>query len=101
MEGKYPTTDQLVLRIKEAENFSGNKWNLPSILKVMGFKYQKTNNGRKLLMMRSNIVSVMNQNCARSVCWKMSDRTVGLRLETGKFWVKATSLSCFKADQQK
>lgn len=108
--GEYPTAEKLVSHMKEAENFNGSKWTMLRILKDMGFRYQKTNDGRKLLLERSDIVAArtvflrtmqqirqagtsriyyldetfVNQNHARAMCWKMSDGHGGLKVPVGK-----------------
>lgn len=109
-KGEYPTATKLVIRMKEAENFNGSKSTMLRILRGLGFKYRRTNDGRKLLMERSDIVAArtvflrvmhdirqagtsriyyldetfVNQNHARSMCWKMSDGSGGLKVPVVK-----------------
>lgn len=90
--------------------FKGSKTSLLRILRNMGFRYRKCNDGRKLLMERSDIVAArdvflrimhdvrqegkstifyldetfINQNHTRKACWVMNDGTGGLRVPVGK-----------------
>ena len=108
--GEFPTAEKLVVRMKEAVGFEGSARSMLRILKGMGFKYAKCNDGRKFLMERSDIAAArikflrqmheirqtgqtnifyldetwVNQNHTRSQCWKMSDGSGGLKVPIGK-----------------
>ncbi|PSN54703.1 hypothetical protein C0J52_04890 [Blattella germanica] len=107
---EFPTAFKLVSKLKDAIQFEGSKWSMLRILKKMGFKYRKCNDGRKLLMERTDIVAArthflktmhkvrqegnlkvfyldetwVNQNHTRKACWQMSDGRGGLKVPVGK-----------------
>ena len=57
-KSEYPTADKLVSKMKEAENCRGTGGRaILRIMKDMSFKYQKANEGKKLLIERSDIVA--------------------------------------------
>lgn len=106
----YPTADKICSYMKEADNFNGSKSAMLTILREMGFKYRKTNDGRKLLLERSDIVAArnvflrtmhmiqqegksriyylhetyVNHNHSRPMCWKTSEDVGGLKVPVGK-----------------
>lgn len=108
--GQFPTAEKLVLEMKNSIGFQGGCWSMLKILKSMGFKHRKSNDGRRFLLERSDIVAArmrflremheirqagssqiyyldetwVNQNHSRSRCWKMSDGSGGLKVPIGK-----------------
>ena len=55
--GEYPTVKKLVGKMKQKINFDGCNSSMRKILKDIGFKYKKTNDGRRFLMERADIVA--------------------------------------------
>ncbi|KAJ4435156.1 hypothetical protein ANN_23732 [Periplaneta americana] len=51
-----PSLDNMREALKEAKLFDGSKWTLRQILKKTKFRYVKNNQGRKMLMHRSDVV---------------------------------------------
>ena len=109
--GIYPTAEKLVKEMKDSVHYEGSTRSMYRILKDIGFKYMRSNDGRKFLMERSDIAAArikflrtmhnirqqdnntniyyldetwLNQNHARKLCWKMSDGSGGLKVPTGK-----------------
>lgn len=58
--GEFPTARKLQEELREKLGFNGSKTSVLRILKRLGFKYRRCNDGRKLLLERSDIV------CART-----------------------------------
>lgn len=109
-EGEFPTAKKLVKKMNEAVGFEGSETSMLRIMKGIGFTYKKCNDGRKMLMERTDIVAArtqflrkmhgireegtskifyldetwVNQNHTRKYCWKMSDGTGGLKVPVGK-----------------
>lgn len=108
--GEFPTAKKLVCEMKESIGFIGSETSMLRILRSLGFKYRKCNDGRKFLMERSDIAAArivflrkmheiresgnirifytdetwLNQNHTRKQCWQNSDGSGGLKVPTGK-----------------
>lgn len=55
--GEFPTAKKLVCEMKESIGFIGSETSMLRILRSLGFKYRKCNDGRKFLMERSDIAA--------------------------------------------
>ena len=56
-EGQYPTAKKLTFDMREEINYKGSVRSMHRIIKSIGFKYEKSNDGRKFLMERGDIVA--------------------------------------------
>lgn len=109
--GEYPTCLKLKEILEQKIGFSGCIKSLSVILKNLGFKYKRCNDGRRFLMERSDIVAAritflrkmhkirnespgrpiiyldetwINQNHSRNYIWQDSKSSGGLKVPTGK-----------------
>jgi hypothetical protein len=108
--GEFPTGERLVVKMNEAVGFKGSARSMLRILKIIGFKYARCNDGRMFLMERSNIAAaralfmrtmhnieqaghtninyldetLVKKNHARKSCWKLSDGSGGLKVPVVK-----------------
>ncbi len=110
-KGQFPTAKKLVQEMKQAMGFAGSQSSMLRILKSLGFKYRKSNDGRKFLMERNDIAAArtvflrtmhdlgnstedrtvyyldetwLNQNHTNAYCWQNADSSGGFRVPTGK-----------------
>lgn len=109
--GEYPTLQKLKPLLDESIGFSGCIVSLGKILKKLGFKYRKSDDGRKFLMERNDIVALrmiflrkmytirrevdsrpviyldetwVNQNHTKTYTWQSSTGQGGLKVPIGK-----------------
>jgi hypothetical protein len=64
--GEFPTEKKLALQLRDKINYRSSVSSIYKILKSVGFKYRETNDGRKFLMERRDIVAARN-NFLRTV----------------------------------
>lgn len=65
--GVYPTAEKLVTEMENIIDFEGSSRSMYRILKDIGFKYKKCNDGRKFLMERSDIVAARVEDFLKEV----------------------------------
>lgn len=109
--GEYPTIKKLVYIMSEKIEYEGSTTSMGLILKNLGFKYKRTNDGRKFLLERGDIVGSrirflrtmhdlrasgdtrpifyldetwVNQNHSRKDIWQDSTGKGGLKVPIGK-----------------
>ncbi|XP_039294141.1 uncharacterized protein LOC120353647 [Nilaparvata lugens] len=109
--GEYPTSERIRTVLKEKINFSGSVESVRKIIKSLGFRFRKCNDGRQLLMERRDIACAravflrkmheirreinprpifyidetwVNQNHSRSMIWQHEDGSGGLKVPVGK-----------------
>lgn len=108
--GEYPSCSKVREILKENIGFTGSVKSTWRILKSIGFRYQKCNDGRKFLMERTDIVVArvkflrkmhevrqenlrpviyldetwVNQNHSRKYIWQTSTSSGGLKVPVGK-----------------
>jgi hypothetical protein len=109
--GEFPTAKKLALELRDKINYRGSVSSMYKILKSIGFRYRKTNDGHKFLMERGDIVAArimflrtvhnhritgdmhpvfyldetwVNQNHLKKYIWQDSLRKGGLRVPPGK-----------------
>lgn len=110
-EGQYPTAKKLTFDMREEINYKGSVRSMHRIIKSIGFKYEKSNDGRKFLMERGDIVAArikflrklhqlktsgdsrprvyldetwVNQNHTKKYIWQDSKKNGGMRVPQGK-----------------
>ncbi|KAE9526959.1 hypothetical protein AGLY_013607 [Aphis glycines] len=108
---QFPTTLKMLAAMREKINYPGSRTSMQTLLKKLGFKFKRCNDGRKFLMERNDIVTArvqflrkmnefrrnndsrpvvyldetwVNQNQTRGYIWKNSDNTEELEVPTGK-----------------
>jgi hypothetical protein len=59
--GEFPTAKKPSLELRDKINYKGSVSSMYKILQSIGFKYRKTNDGRKFLMKRGDIVAARNK----------------------------------------
>ena len=69
--GEYPTINKITNLLKDKTSYSGSRSSTHRILKTLGFKYSKTNDGRKYNISIKNI-------------WQDSQNNGGLKVPVGK-----------------
>jgi hypothetical protein len=52
--GEFSTAEKSIIEKRETARFDGSKQSMLRILKKMGFRYKRCNDGRKFLMEQSN-----------------------------------------------
>lgn len=109
--GEYPTCKKLCDILREKINFTGCQSSLRKILKSIGFKYKKCNDGRHFLLERKDITAAratflrkmhnvrkedirrpiiyldetwVNQNHSKKFIWQSLDDKCGLKVPIGK-----------------
>jgi hypothetical protein len=109
--GEFPTAKKHTLEMRDKINYRGSASSMYKILKSIVFKYRKTNDGRKFLMERGDIVAALikflrtvrnlritgderplfyleetwiDQNQSKKYIWQDSSRKGGLRVLPGK-----------------
>jgi transposase len=110
-KGEYPTCGKLKEALKEKIGFKGSESSLRTILKRIGYKYKRCNDGRRFFMERADIVAArvtflrkmhneranklerpiiyldetwVNQNHCKKYIWQSSDSKGGLKVPVGK-----------------
>ena len=110
-KGEYPTAKKLVALMRDKIEYKGSVSSMYTILKSLGFKYRRTNDGRKFLLERGDIVAArqkflrtlhnlrrtgdtrpifyldetwVNQNHSRKDIWQDSTGRGGLKIPIGK-----------------
>lgn len=110
-KGEFPTAKKLVSLMREKIEYKGSVSSMYVILKSLGFRYRRTNDGRKFLLERSDIVATrlkflrkvhnirssgdsrpifyldetwVNQNHSRKDIWQDSFGRGGLKVPVGK-----------------
>lgn len=110
-DGQYPTAKKLTMAMREKINYQGSIASMYCILRNLGFRYRKCNDGRKFLMERGDIVAArlkflrkmnnlriskderpriyldetwVNQNHSRNYIWQDSHGNGGLKVPVGK-----------------
>ena len=110
-DGQYPTAKKLTIAMREKINYKGSVSSMYGILKNLGFRYRKCNDGRKFLMERGDIVAArikflrkmhnlrisqddrpriyldetwVNQNHSKKYIWQDSHGNGGLKVPVGK-----------------
>ena len=105
--GMYPTRE----KVMEAINFRGSKTSMSKILRSLGYQYKRSNDGRRFLMERNDIIASrisflrkmhsirnelsrrpiiyidetwVNQNHSRKYIWQDSMSSGGLKMPLGK-----------------
>lgn len=109
--GEYPTVEGIRNSLVQKIQFSGSNTSIWRILKNLGFKYKKSNDGRNFLMERNDIVAArikflrkmhnirnessprpiiyldetwINQNHSKQYIWQDSTSRGGLKVPVGK-----------------
>lgn len=108
--GEYPTCSKIRDILKEKINFTGGVYSTWKVVRQIGFRFRKCNDGRKFLMERSDIVLArvkflrkmheirlnnsrpiiyldetwVNQNHSRKYIWQNSLSSGGLKVPVGK-----------------
>ncbi|KAF0759632.1 DDE 3 domain-containing protein [Aphis craccivora] len=109
--GEYPTSKKILNAAQQKFNYNGSLASMKRLLIKLKFSYKKSNDGRKFLMERNDIVALrckflrtmstlrknndprpvvyldetwMNQNHSRSHIWQNKENTEGFKVPTGK-----------------
>lgn len=109
--GKFPTAKKLSAALKDKLGYFGSETSILRLLKNLGFRYRRSNDGRKFLLERQDIVLArsrflrkmyalkqeespreriyldetwVHQNHTQKYIWQHSDKSGGLKVPTGK-----------------
>lgn len=109
--GEYPTSKKILNAAQQKLNYNGSLASMKRLLIKLKFSYRKSNDGRKFLMERNDIVALrckflrtmctlrknndprpvvyldetlVNQNYSRSHIWQNEENTEGFKVPTGK-----------------
>jgi len=109
--GEYPTSKKILNAAQQKFNYNGSLASMKRLLIKLKFLYKKSNDGRKFLMERNDIVALrckflrtmctlcknndprpvvyldetwVNQNHSRSHIWQNEENTEGFKVPTGK-----------------
>ncbi|PSN51218.1 hypothetical protein C0J52_13671, partial [Blattella germanica] len=119
-DGQYPTAKKLTMAMREKINYQGSIASMYCILRNLGFRYRKCNDGRKFLMERGDIVAArlaflrkmnnlriskderpriyldetwVNQNHSRNYIWQDSHGNGGLKKLSNRAFVTSQSVT--------